>query len=354
MPRVSSGPPLTISESKPQHLGRGFARHPAWTGTAAAAVCLLLLAGAAWVLWQQRESMARSLSHIAQTAVWWQLAVLIAVPLVNLVLTAQIFWVLNARVMQRGAPLRWGEMVALIASGTLLNQVPGKPGVFGRLAYHKAVNGISLRDSALVVVVAVCAGGAGAAAALSLALAGVWHWSAGLAAAVAGLLSLWWVWRRRVGQLNAQAANIQPALDEPVAEKKVLGPGLVLASVTVALIRAVETVLWGLRYWVVFDLIDRPVTPSEALLLAAVSQVASVGPFQIGLREWVVGIAASWLPSAPDALAPSSDGQGGLLAAAASGLAADLICRATDLLVMVPLGVPATLWAMRRVVATRT
>jgi hypothetical protein len=100
--------------------------------------------------------------------------------------------------------------------------------------------------------------------------------------------------------------------------------------------------VWMLRYALVFGLIGRPLGPTSAAAIALGGQAAMVLPIQIGLREWVVGLTSTLLPE-------SHTVAGAAAAASLSpGLLADLINRAAELAVSVPLGLAAAAVLYRR------
>ena len=107
-----------------------------------------------------------------------------------------------------------------------------------------------------------------------------------------------------------------------------------------ALIRYVEVMLLAVRYQAAFALIGSPVDFSSALTIACVGLVATMIPLTgngLGLREWAVGVAA--LIVTPYVLE--------------LGLAADLINRIVEALVVAVLGLAAFAWlAARRKAAT--
>jgi hypothetical protein len=99
--------------------------------------------------------------------------------------------------------------------------------------------------------------------------------------------------------------------------------------------------VWTLRYWVVFAIADSPVTMAQAAAVAAVSQVAMSVPLVgngLGLREWAVGLLRASLPA-----------WYGVAAASSAGLTADLVNRAAELLVAVPVGLLCAAAVTRRI-----
>ena len=115
-----------------------------------------LLAAAAYVLVLQRDDLARCWNAARAAPAWIVLATLL-LPLVNWLLTSLIFWALTRRFGSVG----FGEMSMLIGSAWLLNMLPLKPGLMGRIAYHKAISGIPVATSLLVTVTALLSGGVG-------------------------------------------------------------------------------------------------------------------------------------------------------------------------------------------------
>ena len=263
---------------------------------------------------------------------WWHVAIACGVPTCNFFLTSLIFWLLTVRGLPLIAPCARGiayrEMLALITSGTLLNQLPGKPGIVGRTLYHKFITGIPIRFTLLVMLQAVALGSIGVllCMAIGIAWAGAgWAAGAGGLAAVA-LATAWGYWGvMRRGLAHATLRHV----------------GLVVIG-----IRVCETMLWSLRYWVMLDVAGRPVGVAEAGIIAAASQMAILLPIQVGLREWTVGIVAGLL---------AHDGGVGLSGsmsetATRQGLLADLLCRGADLAVMVPAGLLAS-WLVYQSIA---
>lgn len=242
------------------------------------------------------------------------LLMLLVLPVANLMLTSMCFQALT----RRYAFVEPQEMHALIAGSFLLNFLPLRPGLFGRVAYHVKVNGMRVRDAARVLVEAI---GCTAVAMLLLlvtlvlvriapALAMVFMGTATMA------LVLAWMHGRRAQKTAIRAYAIA------------------------TLIKLADILLWGGRYVVVFALLGRPVSPREGVSLAVVANAASLVPLAgngLGLREWAVGIMAATLPS--------NNGTGIMIE---TGLSADLINRAAEIVVAVVLGVPALIWLSRR------
>lgn len=237
----------------------------------------------------------------------------VTLPLANLALSAAVFWVLTVRFGRVG----FGEMCALIGAAWLLNYLPLRPGLVGRVAYHRAVNGIPVASGARVVVESVVCSAAAAIGAVI--------WSALFA---------------REGE-DERALLLVPVL----WIAGFAGAGLLLrrrraslGAILVALaLRGADLVVWTLRYWVVFALAQSHVSFAQAAAIAAVSQVAMSIPLAgngLGLREWAVGLLRATLPAWYGAAAASS-----------VGLTADLLNRTAEVAVALPIGLLCA-WAV--------
>ncbi|MEO1129139.1 MAG: hypothetical protein AAFX05_05440 [Planctomycetota bacterium] len=245
------------------------------------------------------------------------LAILAGLTLVTALLSGVAFRILTVRY----GHVSWLEMIALVNTAWLLNFLPLRPGLFGRVAYHKAVHGIGVRDSVRVLLWAYTLSLAGAAVVLVLGIAGAsMPWLDRWLPVIAGVLVL------SIAALAVWARHVRPQPDPEVWR-----------AIAVLGIRCVELHLWAARYFICFELVGHPVTWSAALIFAAVSTVASLVPLSgngLGVREWAVGGLAWLLP--------------GVLAAGTAvtlgvGLEADLINRAVEVLVAVPLGLASAL-----------
>jgi len=240
-------------------------------------------------------------------------------PIVNWILTSASFWVITRRYGRVGI----GEMSALIGAASLLNYLPLRPGLFGRVAYHRAVNGIAVVDSVKVVVLLIAC--SGVAAGVLLAATAVAGPSAGGAAASAAVVA--------PGAALAGLWGIAWAKEQVWA-----------AHAGAVFFRYLDIMVWTGRYAVAFALWGCPIGLAPAAVLAAVSQAVSLVPLAgngLGLREWGTGYTTAWLAAA------------GIVAAGGAGardlgLAADLVNRAGELVALVPIGVLGCLWVARR------
>ena len=111
------------------------------------AVGVGLLFAALWVVADHRGTVAEGVHHAAGSP-WWAVTLVVVFPVLSLIMTSTSLWLLT----RRYGPVGYGEMHALVAGAMLLNFLPMRPGLLGRLAYHKRVNGIQVRDSVRVLI----------------------------------------------------------------------------------------------------------------------------------------------------------------------------------------------------------
>lgn len=194
------------------------------------------------------------------------LLLLIFCVIANIALTGLMFSVLISRYGKVGL---W-QMQALIAAATLLNFLPLRPGLLGRLAYHKANNNIPVRHTALTIVQAI-----------------------GISLGIGIYLMLTLVFCTKTN------LPLWVGLAGPL-------PFFIVASLTnrfriwalAGFIRYVEVFVWAARYYAAFALIDYSIHMEEALAFACISMIATLVPFfsnGLGIREWAIGFAAPLL-----------------------------------------------------------
>ncbi|MCH7798328.1 MAG: hypothetical protein IID28_07755 [Planctomycetes bacterium] len=268
---------------------------------------VILLAAAVAMVVTRREIFGSAVAAIRHPAAG-DVALLLGTILANVVLTGLVFSVLMSRYGRVGVL----EMQALIAAAALANFLPLRPGLFGRAAYHKALNDIPIAATFKVTLVAM---------ALSVTIAA--YLALALFAAGHTTIQLW-----------VMVAVPVPVLAAAAVRRR--SRGVVVAG----LFRYVEVLLLAVRYHAAFALIGSPIEHASALTISCVSLVATLVPLSgngLGLREWAVGIAAPlvtpWVVE--------------------MGLAADLLNRAAEVLLVVPLGVGALAWLGWRRRSTR-
>jgi len=308
------------SESRPAEDDGGTAeaalRAPGRTGRslparlAGSAVGVALFGAALWIVWSNREQFTEALEHTKHQP-WVLVALVILLPAANWLLVALSFWVLMRRHGRLGA---W-EMCALIANAWLLNYLPLRPGMVSRLTWHKVVNGISVKHSAGAI--AILAGTTGGCAALLL-----------LIAVALGPRAHWALWTGALG-LPLAIAGVSARLSGEGTLARAMGICFIL--------RFADMLVWSVRYAVSFELVGTPVGLSGAIALGGVSQVAMMVPISgngLGLREWLIGLTGSVLPAA---LVTAQLDE-------TTGLAADLVNRAAELLIALPAGLLSGVW----------
>lgn len=268
-------------------------------------IALALLAAALAIALHNADVLARARDAAANASAWLVAAALV-LPLMNWTLVACSFWGLSRMFGRVGL----GEMHALVGASWLVNLLPFRAGMVGRIAYHRVINGIPVRASVAVTLIA-------------LACTGVWLVSlAGLAA---------WMGPR------AGPRAWMPALATPlpiVTLAAIFAPARARPFTLCLLIRYADALVWVARYAVLFAIVGTPLNLGGAVAVSVVSQLASLVPLSgngLGLREWAVGLTARLLPAG--AIAAHD--------AMASGVLADLVNRAAELLVGVPLGLIA-------------
>jgi hypothetical protein len=241
---------------------------------------------------------------------WGLAALAVALPVVNLACTSGAFWVITRRYGRVG----FGEMGALIAAASLLNYLPMRPGLLGRVAYHRIVNGVPVWASVRVVIAVLACTGIGAG--LLMASAMLVGPAAGTGATLAAIAA--------PGVLLAGAWAVAWAKEHPWS-----------SYAAAALFRYVDILVWAGRYAVAFALWGQPIGLGTAAIVASITQIVTLIPLAgngLGLREWSVGYTARWLGAA----------------ATEVGLAADLVNRFFELIGAVPLGLIGLVWLTRR------
>lgn len=271
-------------------------------------VSLILLALAIGAVVVSSEDITGAVRH-ARDAPLWMIALSAILPPLNLLLIGSSLWFITIRYGRVG----FFEMISLVTSAWLLNFLPMKPGLMGRIAYHKRINEIRVRDSAKALgeSVAMSAIATGALLGVALLLLGV----------SSALVTL--------GAVAAPGALL--LIGVPLARLRSERFALLCAAM---LLRYLDILVWMARYALLFALLDAPLTLADAVLITAASQLAQLIPLVgngLGAREWGVGLVGA--------------AQG---ATAAIALTADLLNRASELVLAVPLGILATARIARR------
>ncbi|MFO0895618.1 MAG: hypothetical protein U0574_11775 [Phycisphaerales bacterium] len=273
---------------------------------AAIVVGAILLLGAVAALVRRGAELQAAFAALRHPDPAW-VAALVGAILASVGLTTFVLRTL----LSRAGRVEWLEMAQLVCAGTLGNFAPLQPGLVGRVAYHHLVNRIAVRSTVLSMLEATLASAAAVAlvAGSLVALEGRPTWQVGVAPAILpALLAL---------APGGAAARLRP---------------FALAL----LARVVELWVWGVRSAACFALVGQPVSAPAALAFGCIAVGANTIPFLgngLGVREWAVGLLAT--PIAGCTLE--------------SGLAAELLGRAAELLVFVPLGLACGPALLRRV-----
>jgi hypothetical protein len=300
--RVEPGSVKGSSLSPPHSAARGAESaalgRPRWWGWVAVLLGLALIAAAVIVVWREQDAVAMAIGAMRHPSLPY-MALLLGGVVANLVLTSLLFSLLISRYGRVGVL----EMQALIASATLVNFLPLRPGLFGRIAYHKAVNRILAIHSAKTIV---------QASVISISIVSY----LALVIAVSDLL--------KISPFYGALAPI-PLLGLGTAVPRLR---LWLAA---TLLRYLEVFVWALRYHAAFALIGSPIPPAGALAFACISMMATMLPFVsngLGLREWAIGLAAPFLTDYVLEM----------------GITAELVNRAAEIIVVVILGFAGLGW----------
>lgn len=231
----------------------------------------------------------------------------VAALLVNLIACGGIF---HALLSPFGRIGRF-EMVQLIATSSVLNYLPLRPGLVGRIAHQDVVNGIPLRRSAVSVVEA------GIVCAFSI----VWLAGAVAVAQWSGMHLLGWI----MAAMPSLGWCARRSADPTTAQR-------LLNSLAW---RQVDLLAWGTRYWAVFGLLGVSLSPLDCARAVCIGGAANLVPFignGLGIREWAIGLA----------------GERMALWSTDVGLAAELLNRAADIAVAVPIGIICAVPIARR------
>lgn len=261
---------------------------------------LLLIAAAVYVLKDSAD--VPELLNRLKSAEPWVIALILLSPLLNLIAVTFCLHALQSRFGR----VTLGEMFDLISSAWLLNYLPMRPGLIGRIGYHKKVNNIRVRDSVesavWSVALAIIANAALLAAALIIP-GDTGHWyDQGLLIASAPTLVFFII------------ALLVPRSSRLLAQA--LGW------------RSLDVLVWYIRYAIAFELLELDLTPAMIAFISAVSQGATLVPFTgsgVGFREWGVGLSAKAAGHAMSA-----------------AILADLVNRAAETIIVIPVGLIAT------------
>ena len=276
-------------------------------------VGLVLLAGAAAYLMADLAQLRVLLDNLRHAPLWAIIVVLVG-PIMNWLFVGLC---LHALVRRHGMVGR-GEMLALVGSAWLLNHLPMRPGLVGRVGYHAKVNKIRVRDSIEASVWSVIHGAIANSVALGLMLLVPSDLSIGLLALVLLIPIGVFAVMAGIGFFKSERLGF-------------LLLGLVF--------RNADLFVWMIRYSAAFAMLGITITPVQIALITAASQIAQIIPITgagFGFREWGVGIAARM-----------SAGTAAITMRMAIG--ADVMNRIAETVTVIPLGLICTGIVARRV-----
>ena len=222
--------------------------------------------------------------------------------------------------MRPHGKVTYGEMWSLIASSWVLNLLPLKPGLVGRVVYHARINQIPATTSVRVLLEA---SGTGIFAVVLL--------SCLLVRASVG--SIWFDSVIALAWLASLTLGIW-GLIRPVQYVPRLAGAV--------LIRTFDAFTWVLRYGLLFRATGIDASIESTAVIAAGAQAASYVPLVgngLGVREWTVGVLWQRL------------GTGASTGSLTAGLSADLMNRMLELCVLGPIGLLGVWMVARRVKA---
>lgn len=282
-----------------------------WLSIGGYAFGLTLMGAAVWLAFRGGDQDA---IDAIRSAPVWAVILLGLLAIANALLVALSFLVLTRSFGQ----VTLHEMLALVGAAWLLNYLPMRPGLVGRVAYHKKFNNVHVKDSVRVLVVAAIGT---VIAAVHLGLLAMMHF---LVDSPAVLASVW------VGSAIAVAIGAQLMFKRSVFAR------FETPRLWISLgLRYLDVAVWGARYWAASKVLGMAIGPVGCLFLAAASQVAFLVPFVgngIGLRELTTGIA--------------TDTAG--ISSIEAGVQLELVNRAVEVLVAVPIGLLAIGWLAHR------
>lgn len=288
-------------------IARGSGRESRWRSIIGWTLGALLFAGAIVALIAGGQNdLALAVDAVA-SAPRWLIGAALLLPIANWLCVSAAFAILTRRYTPEGTPpVGYLEMTALIGSAWLLNHLPMRPGLVGRVAYHKAVNGIRLADSARILIE-------------SMVLTAI---------AVVTLFAVAMIMITETSALAMTLTYAAPAFVIALGWLVLALAGSPISRHAAALFfKFCDMSIWVARYAVVFTLVGAPLDAPRTVLVAAISQIVMLIPISgngIGLREWAVAFTAE------------------------AGLRADVVNRAAETIVVLPIGLVCTWWVARR------
>lgn len=294
-----------VNRKDPQQVKRSRARIGFVIG-------MVLLAGAAVYLLADPQTVGEFVEHL-QSAPLWAAIVVIVGPIVNWLFVGLCLHAL----MRRHGMVGVREMLELVGSAWLLNHLPMRPGLVGRIGYHAKVNQIRVRDSISASIWSMIHAAIANAIALGLML---------IVAEDTSLPILMLILSIPVGVFAI--STVFAFLHSDKLGYLMLG----------LVFRNADLLVWMVRYAAAFAILGITITPMQIVLITAVSQIAQVIPITgggLGTREWGVGFVAKMTST-------------GAQITLRTAILADLINRVAETIIVIPLGLVCTALVTRR------
>lgn len=229
---------------------------------------ILLAAAAGYALW------GVDLSLLRQANPWWVLGLAAGV-VVNLLLTATLFWVITLS-FDAQPQVPWWRMLQLISASAVVNYLPlGWPGPMARSAYLKAKHQMPVKQSVLVLLIVLGLTGVSAVLAVGLAL--------GRERLVVSV---------GMGALQVILSIVNTPVMQTLLRRKLI------AGWAWWPVKWLDMLVTAGRLWLAFGIVGWPISFIDALALAGVDMVISmvaITPSGLGASEWAVGLCSQWL-----------------------------------------------------------
>lgn len=300
---------------------------PWWRVALPWAIVILTVAGLTIALTSNAQALRDAFDR-ARSGGGLLFAATVLLPVLNWITTSCGFWLPTAvRAADPQHRVRAHEMLALIGCAWVLNHLPLRPGLVGRVAYHKRYNATTVRANLFVLVLNAAAMALGVTT--HLAIVGLSAWANAPTSAAHPI-----AW----ALLLAPAAALALAAAPPH-----LSPRTRSLLATLAF-RQLDFTLWVVRYVVVLELAQKDYSLLDATVLAGVSQAVLMMPLAgngLGIREWAIGVVAPLLPALHSGSAFD-----------APILSAEVIHRAGEVIAAVPCGL-LSLLVTHRLIARR-
>lgn len=278
-------------------------------------VGLVLLIGAGVYVFSSPDQVQEFAGHIKSAPLWAAIVVLVG-PMLNWLFVGLCLHAL----MRRHGQVGRCEMLALVGSAWLMNHLPMRPGLIGRIGYHAKVNKIRVRDSIEASV-----------------------WSMVLAAvANAVALGLMFLIPSDTPILMLVVYLLIPIVVFGVLALLGFVRNERFGFLMLGLVyRAGDLLVWMVRYAAAFAILGVTITPIQIALITAVSQIAQLIPITgggLGFREWGVGLAAQMTAK-------------GSAITMRVAVGADVINRIAETIIVIPLGMICIALVAKRVKA---